>query len=48
MTESWDVRILTASYRREGPQEEPVIELFGRTRDGRSIVAEYWGFKPYF
>jgi len=48
MTESWDVRILTASYRRDGPQEEPVIELFGRTRDGKSIVAEYWGFKPYF
>src|SRR3989442_8426658 len=48
MTDSWDVRILTASSRREGPQEEPVIELFGRTRDGRSIVAEYWGFKPYF
>jgi len=48
MTDSWDVRILTASYRRDGPQEEPVIELFGRTRDGKSIVAEYWGFKPYF
>ena len=48
MTESWDVRILTSSYRREGPQEEPVIELFGRTRDGKSIAAEYWGFKPYF
>ena len=48
MTSSWDVRLLTASYRREGPQEEPVIELFGRTREGRSIVAEYRGFKPYF
>ena len=48
MTESWDVRILTSSYRREGPQEEPVIELFGRTRDGKSVAAEYWGFKPYF
>lgn len=39
---------MTSSYRREGPQEEPVIQLFGRTRDGKSIVAEYWGFKPYF
>ncbi len=48
MTDTWDVRILTASYRREGPQEEPVIELFGRTREGRSITVEYWGFKPYF
>ena len=48
MTGSWDIRILTASYRREGPQEEPVIELFGRTREGESIVAEYRGFKPYF
>src|SRR4030067_806173 len=48
MADTWDVRILTASYRREGPQEEPVIELFGRTREGRSIVAGDWGFKPYF
>ena len=48
MTESWDIRILTASYRREGPQEEPVIELFGRTREGKSITVEHWGFKPYF
>ena len=48
MTESWDIRILTASYRRDGPQEEPVIEIFGRTREGRSIAVEYWGFKPYF
>ncbi|OGS50649.1 MAG: DNA polymerase II [Euryarchaeota archaeon RBG_16_68_12] len=48
MTDSWDVRILTASYRREGPQEEPVIELFGRTREGKSVAVEYRGFKPYF
>jgi DNA polymerase I len=48
MSESWDVRLLTASYRREGPQEEPVVELFGRTRDGRSIAIEAWHFKPYF
>jgi DNA polymerase I len=51
--DSWDVRILTASYRREpvdGPEEnqEPIIQLFGRTRDGRSIAIEYAGFKPYF
>ncbi len=48
MTESWDVRMLTASYRRDGPQEEPVIEIFGRTKDDRSITIEYWGFLPYF
>jgi DNA polymerase I len=48
MSDSWDVRLLAASYRREGPQEEPVIELFGRTRDGRSLTVEAWHFKPYF
>ena len=48
MSESWDVRMLTASYRRDGPQEEPVIEIFGRTKDDRSITVEYWGFLPYF
>jgi len=53
MSESWDVRILTASYRREPPDgpedaQEPVIQLFGRTREGKSIAIEYSGFKPYF
>lgn len=48
MTESWDVRLLTSSYRREGPKEEPVLELFGRTKGGESIVIEYRGFQPYF
>jgi len=48
MSESWDVRMLTSSYRRDGPQEEPVIEIFGRTKDGPSITIEYWGFLPYF
>jgi DNA polymerase I len=53
MSESFDVRIITASYRREpvdGPEDpqEPVIQLFGRTRDGKSIAIEYSGFKPYF
>src|SRR5437660_12312267 len=53
MSESFDVRIITASYRREpvdGPEEpqEPVIQLFGRTREGKSIAIEYSGFKPYF
>src|SRR5437879_1452876 len=53
MRESFDVRIITASYRREpvdGPEEpqEPVIQLFGRTREGKSIAIEYSGFKHYF
>lgn len=45
---SHDVRLLAASYRREGDDEQPVIELFGKTRDGRSITVEYRGFRPYF
>lgn len=50
---TYDVRILTAGYRREpevGPESEqrPVIQLFGRTLDGRSIAIEYAGFQPYF
>ena len=53
MSEFWDVRILTASYRREppsGPEEPqvPVIQIFGRTREGKSIAVEFSGFKPYF
>src|SRR2546428_1523441 len=50
---SYDVRIITASYRREprnGPEpaQLPVIQLFGRTREGQSITIEYSGFQPYF
>ena len=50
---TYDVRIITASYRREpkdGPEsaQRPVIQLFGRTREGKSIAVEYAGFKPYF
>ena len=53
MSESFDVRIITASYRREpvdGPEDPqvPVIQVFGRTREGKSIAIEYSGFKPYF
>jgi DNA polymerase I len=40
----WDVRILTASYARENV----VIELYGRTREEKSIVIRYEGFRPYF
>src|SRR5947208_14772131 len=53
MSESFDVRIITASYRREpvdSPEDPqvPVIQLFGRTREGKSIAVEYSGFKQYF
>src|SRR5437660_1243597 len=53
MSESFDVRIITASYRREpvdgpGDPKVPVIQLFGRTREGNTIAIEYSGFKPYF
>jgi len=43
---SWDVRILTASYTNE--DGEVVVELFGKTRDGKSAVVRCHGFKPYF
>src|SRR6266511_2672184 len=50
---TYDVRIITAGYRREpkdGPEDAqvPVIQLFGRTREGKSIAIEYAGFEPYF
>ncbi|AKA48228.1 DNA polymerase II [uncultured archaeon] len=38
------MRIITASYRRE----DVVVELYGKTRDGESVTALYYGFKPYF
>ncbi len=43
----WDVRLLSASYRQEG--EDMILELFGKTRDGRSMtVIDRSGFRPYF
>lgn len=41
---SWNVRLITASYSRDGV----VIELFGRTDKNKSITVRYEGFKPYF
>src|SRR3972149_1654777 len=51
---AYDVRIITAGYRREpkdrpekGPR--PVIQLFGRTSEGKSIAIEDAGVKtPFF
>lgn len=44
--ENWDVRILTGSYVVE--DGAPVVELFGKTRDDKSITVRYKGFEPYF
>lgn len=38
------MRIITASYRRE----DVVIELYGKTSEGKSVTALYYGFNPYF
>jgi len=42
---TWDVRIISASSSQDG--DEPVIELFGKTRDRKSITILAYGFKPY-
>ncbi|MCD6461767.1 MAG: hypothetical protein J7L61_03395, partial [Thermoplasmata archaeon] len=47
----WDVRLLSATYRREKDEEgeeRPLIELYGVTRGGKSVVVLYRGFRPYF
>ncbi len=41
-----EIRLISASYTRE--EEGVVVELFGKTRDGKSVTARYHGFKPYF
>ncbi len=38
------MRVLVASYR----SRDVAVELFGRTDDGRSVTALYFGFRPYF
>lgn len=43
----WDVRLLTATYKRE--QDESItVELYCKTKDGRSAVCRYTGSRPYF
>ena len=44
---TWDVRILSASWSRTD-DEEPYIELFGKTRDRQSITIAVFGFHTYF
>lgn len=48
MAATHDVRLVAASYRREGQEDLPTIELFGKTREGTSITVEVRGFRPYF
>lgn len=43
----WNVRLLSATYRRV-EDDQLAIELYGTLDDGRSIVARYVGFEPYF
>ena len=43
----WDMRLLTATYKR-GQGESITVELYGKTREGKSAVARYSSFRPYF
>lgn len=43
---NWDVRLLTASYAQSG--DEILVELFGKTREGKSITVLAHGFRPYY
>jgi len=42
---SFDVRLISASYRKEN--DDAIVELFGKTPDGVSVVARKM-FRPYF
>ncbi len=44
--ETLDLFLLGGSYRSLGA--DVVVELYGKTRDGESVVARYYGFRPYF
>jgi DNA polymerase, archaea type len=41
-----DLFLLEGSY--QAADDGVVVELFGRTREGRAAVARYYGFRPYF
>lgn len=41
-----DLFLLAGSYR--AVDDGVVVELYGRTRAGESVVARYYGFRPYF
>ncbi len=44
--ESVELFLVGGAYRQLG--DGVVVELFGRTRAGESVVARYYGFAPYF
>lgn len=46
MKSSMDFQILDADYFRNG--DEPVIRLFGKGKDGKSVCCFVPGFEPYF
>jgi len=43
---SWDVRLLNGNYIPE--KNKPVVYLYGRTKEGKTITIRNEGFKPYF
>ncbi|MCQ2053017.1 MAG: DNA polymerase II [archaeon] len=43
---TWDVRLLSASYCQDG--DGVTVELFGKTKDEKSITVLCYGFRPYF
>jgi len=45
--ETVDIRLITASYGNDAAGNV-FVELFGKTRDKRSITVLYYGFDPYF
>ncbi|MDR1954386.1 MAG: DNA polymerase II [Candidatus Methanoplasma sp.] len=45
--ETIDVRLLTASYSNDA-NSNVYVELFGKTREKRSVTVLYYGFDPYF
>jgi len=45
--ETYDVRLISASYVSEG-EDNVIVELFGKTRDKKSITILSYGAKPYF
>ena len=45
--ETVDIRLITASYSNDAAGNV-FVELFGKTRDKKSITVLYYGFDPYF
>lgn len=43
---SWDIRVISVSYRREG--NGVAVQVYGRDRGGKSVTARFTDFRPYF